>query len=92
MSRPGSLLFSAPASHYGGEQKTIEVLRQTDELGARFERIGRLGWRKFSSTWTFMKMTPERTLVVADSRISGVGLREAKHLVDLYYGNGDHPK
>ena len=92
MSRRGSVLFSAPAAHYGGEQKTIEVLRQTDDIGRRFERIGRLGWRKFENSWTFMKMPREGTLAVADARISGVGLREAKRLVDLHYGNGDHPR
>ena len=92
MSRLGSVLFSAPRAHQGGDHKTIEVLRQLDDGGLRFERIGRLCWRRHSNVWSHYNLTQGVEYVLLDKRIHRVSLREAKRLVDERYGIGDHPK
>ena len=92
MSRRGSVLFSAPRAHQGGDHKTIEVLRQIDDVGLRFERVGRLCWRKFENDWSYYALTRDGACALLDKRIHRVSLREAKRLVDERYGVGDHPK
>lgn len=89
MSLAGTLLFSAPRAHYGGEQKTVDVLRRLDGRGLQYERIGRLVWRKFESDWYFAKLMPEGGWT-RDDRIAGVDLRAAKRLTDRHYGRGDY--
>lgn len=91
MSRVGSLVFSAPRARYGGDQKHVDVLRRRDRRGIKFERIGRLVWRGFDNAWRFGRLKPNGDWT-SDERIDGVGLREAKRLVDWHYGIGDHPK
>ena len=89
MTRRGSLLFSAPRAHYGGYEKTIEVLRQLDARGISYERIGRLVWVKFKADWFFVKLGRDGVHSRV-KHIAGVDLREAKRLVDRDYGIGDH--
>ena len=75
MSRCGELLFGATASHYGGDMKTVDVLRRLDERGSRFERIGRLTWSSFPSpTWRLERLVRDGTWE-KDARIEGVCCR-----------------
>lgn len=81
------LLFSAPRAHYGGEEKTIEVLRRLDPVGRRYECIGRLLWKRWRGTWDYLRLD-DRTGWTPDPDIRALELREAKRRLHERDGDG----